>query len=245
MLTDTVIENVKRTTAEQMLEMFNIDADVRVFTFGGGGAQIASYLTEHKIDGTRIIAINADESIKDIKADKKLIIGTETLGRHKDTNGEIRIAEYIFEQNRLLILEEARYADIVVLIAALGGGMGTGGILAAARYLKDKIKQPIVAIVLKPFSFEVRRREIAEEAVKELDDYADYLFVLDSDSLLKYRNMKLSEAYEHIYQRIHWYIQKIVDIARDTIREKFVELYLENTLDVTVEEIYHEMMIYA
>ncbi len=239
------IDDVRKDIEELLMEEFGIRPDVRVFAFGGGAGRIASYITKKRIEGTKVIAINTDErGLEDVNADKKMLLGKDVMGEHKDTNGEVKVGEYIINRNRAWILEEAANADVIVLIAALGGGTGTGGILEAARILKERLNKPIIAITLLPFKVEKERRDKAETVLQELRDKVTKLVVLDNELLLKHRRLTVLKAYETLYDEISNFVAKIANITRREIEKKFREIYLKD-IDSVVEEAYSSVMIAA
>jgi len=239
------IDDVRKSVEELLMEEFGIRPDVRVFAFGGGAGRIASYLAENKIDGAKIIAINADErGLEQVTADKKMLLGKDVLGEHKDTEGEVKVAEYIIDRSKAWILEEANNADVVILLASLGGGMGTGGILETAKILKERVKKPIVAIMVLPFSIEGDRRKLAIETVNRIKEIVTKTIVLDSDTFLKTPNVKVTKAYQIMYERIYDFIAKITNITRMEIEKKFREMYLTE-IDAVVEKTYSEMLVAA
>jgi cell division protein FtsZ len=179
-----------------------------------------------------------------IDVDKKMHLGKDILGEHKDANGEVRVAEYIISRNKAWILEEANNADVIVLLAALGGGTGTGGILETAKIIKEKFDKPVVAIMILPFSIEGKRREIAIETVNEVKTLVTKSIVLDSDIILQKPSVKVSEAYNILYDEISNFVEKITNVTRREIERKFREMYMKE-VDTIVEEIYNNILIAA
>ncbi len=239
------IESVRKDVEELLMDEFGIRPDVRVFAFGGGAGRIVSYIAEKKIEGTRIIAINTDEKgLESVTADKKMLLGKDVLGEHKDANGEVKVGEYIINRNRAWIIEEASNADVIVLLASLGGGTGTGGIVETARILKERFNKPIVAITVLPFSIEGKRREIAMHAVQELKNLVTKQIVLDSDLLLNTPGLKVEDAYRTLYDEISNFVAKIANVTRREIEKKFREIYLSD-MNAVVEEVYNNILVAA
>ncbi len=239
------LDEVRKNIEELLIEEFSIRPDVRVFAFGGGAGRIASFIAKKKIEGVRVIAINTDErGLEKIEADKKMHLGKDILGEHKDSNGETKVAEYIISRNKAWILEEADNADVIVLLAALGGGTGTGGILETAKIIKEKYEKPVVAIMLLPFSIEGKRRDIALETVSKVKTLVTKSIVLDSDIILQKPNVKVTEAYNIIYDEISNFVEKITNVTRREIEKQFREMYLSE-VDSIVEEVYNNMLIAA
>ncbi len=239
------MDRVKKSVEELLIEEFGIKPDVRVFAFGGGAGRAASYLYKKGIQGAKIIAVNVDETgLQEIEVDKKMLLGKDVLGEHRDTNGESRVAEYIISRSRAWILEEARNADVVVLLSSLGGGMGTGGIIETLKILKENTNKLVISIVILPFSMEKERRERALSALEEIKRYSTRCIVLDSDVLLSYPKVKVSRAYEIMYEEIYSFVSRITNITRIEIEKKFREIYLKD-MDAIVEEAYRNILIAA
>jgi len=239
------LDEVRKNIEEMLMEEFSVRPDVRLFAFGGGAGRIASFIANKKIEGVRVIAINTDEKgLESIDADKKMRMGKDVLGEHKDANGEVKVAEYIISRNKAWILEEANNADVIVLLAALGGGTGTGGILETAKMLKERIDKPIVSIMVLPFSIEGERRKIAIETASKVKELVTKSIVLDSDILLQKPSLKVSDAYKVMYDEISNFIERITNVTRREIEKKFREMYLSE-VDTIVKEVYNNMLIAA
>ncbi len=239
------IESIKKSVKNLMIEEFGVKPDVRVFAFGGGAGNIATYLYRKGIEGAKIIAINVDEKgLSKVEVDKKMLLGKDVLGEHKDTEGEQKVAEYIINRSRAWILEEAKDADVVVLIASLGGGMGTGGIMETLKILKENTNALAVTIAVLPLSIEVDRRKRAMDILERIRSYSSQCIVIDSDIILEHPKVKVSRAYEIMYEEIYNFVARITNITRIEIEKKFREIYLKD-LDTIVEEVYKEIMIAA
>ena len=234
------LEKVKEEVRRMMNRELGIVPRIKVFAFGGGGSRVADYISKHGLDDVKVIAVNADERVHEIDANKTMHVGKEVLGVHKDTNGEVKVAEYIIDGVKAWILEEAKSADVVILIASLGGGMGTGGLLETLRILREHTDVPVLSIVILPFSFEVERRKIAIQVLEKVKGLSEYI-VFDSDTMLKTPKVKVSTAYDIMYDTIYNIIAKVSNRTRKIIEMKFEEIYLSQ-LSTIVEEKYAEIV---
>ena len=234
------MEEIKERVRELIKEELGIQPRVKVFGFGGGAGRIVEYISKKGVEGVKTIAVNVDRKIEELNVDKRMLVGKDVLGEHKDTNGEINVGEYIIDDSKAWLIEEARDADVIVLISSLGGGMGTGGIIETMKILKEKTDRPMVSIVVMPFSFERDRRERAEKVVEELKRL-EKTIVIDSDTMLKSPQVKIANAYEKMYEEIFEFIGKIANIAKREIEKKFEEMYLSN-MDSIIEEKYKEVI---
>ncbi len=239
------MDRIKRNVEELLIEEFGIKPDVRVFAFGGGAGRVASYIYRKGIEGAKIIAINADErGLESVEVDKKMLLGKDVLGEHEDTNGEMKVAEYIINRSRAWILEEAKNADVVILLASLGGGMGSGGLLETLRILKEQTNKIVITIAILPLSIEKERRERAMNIKEKIESYSTKSIFVDSDIILSYPKIPVTRAYEILYDEIYNFIAKITNITRIEIEKKFREIYLKD-MDAIVEEAYRDILIAA
>ena len=236
------LEKIREKIRKAMREEFGIVPRVKVLTFGGGAGKVAEYISSRKLTGVKVVAVNVDERVKELSVDMKMWAGKEVLGTHNDTEGEVRVGEYIVNRTKSWIIEEARDSDAVVLIAALGGGMGTGGVVEAMRILKEKVDKPMMAIFILPFSVEADRRKKAMNAINTvIDENLGTYIAFDSDTMLTQPNLTIAAGYNAMYEKIYGIVKRIANITRVTIERKFDELYL-STLDLQVEEKYQELL---
>jgi cell division protein FtsZ len=130
------------------------------------------------------IAINTDaQALETSLAHQCLQIGTSlTKGLGAGANPEIGRQAAI--DDRDLIEEAVKGADMVFITAGMGGGTGTGASAIVAEAAKE---QGILtaAIVTKPFLFEGNRRSRnAEQGIKELKKHVDAVIVIHNNRLL-------------------------------------------------------------
>ncbi len=236
------MNEIKERIRAMVKEEFGISPKVKVLAFGGAAGKIAEYISARKIPGVKTIAVNVDERVMGLAVDKKMWLGKEVLGTHRDTAGNVNVARYVIDRSKAWILEETNDADAVIIIAVLGGGMGTGGALEAMKILKERGEKPMMAIFVLPFSLEASRREKAMEALREVkeNDLGTYV-TIDSDKMLNSPGITLKRAYDTMYKEIFQMVARVANFTRVTIERKFEEMYL-NKLDVIVEEKYAELL---
>ncbi len=233
-----VVDRIKNIMYEEM----GIEPRIKVFAFGGAGGKMGAFIAKQRITGVKVIAVDVDARVESRNVDKKVRLGKEVLGTHKDTAGEPRVAEYVVSRSEKLILDEVDMADAVVLIGALGGGMGTGGVVEAMRLLKRKSRKPMMAMLILPFSVEKERRARAMEALRtiESENLGTY-FLFDSDELLRNRNMNINAAYTSMYLRGAKLVENLANATGRILREKFDMIYMRN-IHTVVEEKMEEML---
>ncbi|MBT9132113.1 cell division protein FtsZ [candidate division NPL-UPA2 bacterium Unc8] len=164
-------------------EEFYSEVDIKVVGVGGCGGNALSNMIRLGLDGIEHIAINTDiQALQRCAAPHKIQIGakiTHGLGSGSDPE----IGRNSANEDRDVISEALRGADIIFITAGLGGGTGTGAAPVIAEIAREAGALTI-AIVIKPFPFEAYRRSLrAEGAIKEIKRKVDTLISISNQSL--------------------------------------------------------------
>jgi cell division protein FtsZ len=107
---------------------------------------------------------------------------------------------------------------MVFLTAGMGGGTGTGSIPIAAKVAKAS-GAVTIAIVTRPFSFELgRRQRNAEEGLAKLKEYTDTLIVIPNDKLIEIapRDLPLEMAFTLADDVLRQGVQGISELITET-----------------------------
>jgi cell division protein FtsZ len=84
------------------------------------------------------------------------------------------------------LYEVLRYIDQLLIVAAFGGGTGTGASPVIARVAKE-LGAEIFAVVSTPFTFEgAERQSIAKAGIAKFESFADAFTLISNDSLLNW-----------------------------------------------------------
>ena len=108
-------------------------------------------------------------------------IVTLTLAR-KGTGGNADLGRALAWKHRYLLKPLLAQTDIVILVAGLGGGTGSGMAPYIARLVRDVGALPVTAVTM-PFDFEGRRRKTADTAIKRLRCHALLVFRFSNQEL--------------------------------------------------------------
>ncbi|MSQ42430.1 MAG: cell division protein FtsZ [Dehalococcoidia bacterium] len=170
---------------------------IKVVGVGGGGSNAVNRMISARLPGVQYVAINTDMQALDLsKAEVKVRIGerlTKGLGAGSDPLRGQRAAE----ESRDDIAEALRGAEMVFVTACLGGGTGTGAAPVVAEIARE-LGALTIGVVTKPFTFEgAKRRQQAEEGVRDLQAKVDTLIVIPNDRLLQIcpPDVTLAEAF--------------------------------------------------
>ena len=160
-------------------------AKILVIGVGGGGGNALNRMIDEGMTSVEFIAVNTDaQDLENNNSQTKLQIGKElTKGLGAGANAEIGKAAV--EENKEIIVQDIKNADMVFITAGMGGGTGTGAAPAIAKISKE-VGALTVGIVTKPFKFEGPiRKKRALEGIKELKKNCDTLLVIPNETLLE------------------------------------------------------------
>jgi len=165
---------------------------IKVVGVGGGGTNAVNRMLGARLPGVQYVAMNTDmQALEHCKAEIRVRIGdrlTRGLGAGADPLRGARSAE----ESREAISEALAGAEMVFVTACLGGGTGTGAAPIVAEVARE-MGALTIGVVTKPFTFEgAKRRQQAEEGVRDLQDKVDTLIVIHNDRLLQLGDDKVS-----------------------------------------------------
>ncbi len=175
----------------------NQSSIIKVIGVGGGGSNAVNHMFRQGIEGVDFFVCNTDAQALDTSpVPSKIQLGVSlTEGRGAGSIPEVGRNAAIEDIERI---KEALGSNTKMLFitAGMGGGTGTGAAPVIAKASKEA-GILTVAIVTIPFSFEGRkRRQQAEEGIRELSEGVDTLLVICNDRLRElYGNLSISDAF--------------------------------------------------
>lgn len=155
---------------------------------GGAGCNIISWVKQEGVTGGRLISVNTDATHLSIsEADRRLLIG-EKICKGLGCGGYPKIGEQAMHESIQEVFSEVEKSNILFLIAGLGGGTGTGGIVQLARELQkrfenDSVPRLLIGVATLPFKIETARMGAAKAAIQQLKQYCDTVVIIDNDRL--------------------------------------------------------------
>jgi cell division protein FtsZ len=188
---------------------------LRVVGVGGAGVNAVNRMIEAEIEGVEFIAINTDlQSLQQCSAHVTLHIGAGvTRGLGSGSNPDLGQQSAMEEYDKIKALLKG--ADMIFVTAGAGGGTGTGAAPIVARIGRE-LGALTVGIITKPFGFEgTRRREQADEGVRDLADEVDTLIVVPNNRLLSVldKNTSMVEAFRVADDVLRQGVQGISDLV--------------------------------
>ena len=152
---------------------------------GGGGCNAVARMSAEWSDGPLVAGVNTDsQALAACGVPVKVQIGkgiTQGLG----AGGDPAVGKLAAEDDGDSLRELVSQSDIVVMVAALGGGTGTGAAPILARIAREQGAMTLCFATL-PFEFEgeLRNRQ-AEEGLRALRMQADVIITLPNQRLLE------------------------------------------------------------
>jgi len=162
----------------------NVRADgkplIKVIGIGGTGASAVDHMIRDGLSGVEFVCVDTDAAtLKRSSADTKLqlIPGLETGSQSGQTVRDMALTA------RAQITDVVRGADLVFIIAGMGGRTGTGVAVTVAEVAQE-LGILTVALVTQPLKSEEQRLALAESGIAELDKHADTMIVIDNAEIM-------------------------------------------------------------
>jgi cell division protein FtsZ len=158
---------------------------IKVFGVGGAGCNVLGFAADAPPEGVEFLAINTDaQGLEACAAPAKFVLGagrTRGLG----AGGDPEVGRAAANEDLGKLQTFCTGADIVFLLAGLGGGTGTGAAPILARTARET-GALVLALVTLPFDFEGGRRQLqAQVGLHQLKAAADAVICLPNQKLFK------------------------------------------------------------
>jgi cell division protein FtsZ len=158
---------------------------IKIIGVGGAGVSSLDTLNSEEFAGASFIAINTDgQSLAASAAQVKIQLETKLL-RGLGTGGDPERGKAIAEEQFSTLKTACAGADVVLIVAGLGGGAGSGISPVLARAAKET-GALVLAFVTLPFQCEGnRRQQQAQQSLEQLKSVADGVICLPSQKAFK------------------------------------------------------------
>ena len=158
-------------------------ANIKVIGVGGMGCNAVTWLFNKGINGATVYATNTDALHLSVsKADEKLLLGKE-LTRGLGAGGNYQTGREAAKEALSDLKKAVSGADMVFILAGMGGGTGTGAAPIVAQLSKET-GAVVIGVVTMPFESEKARMDKAEFGLQELREVTDTCIVLDNNRLV-------------------------------------------------------------
>ncbi len=180
-----------------------IDPRITVVGVGGAGGNVVGTLYDSDLNGVETVAVNTDPAgLTKTAADVKILLAPP---EHPDpVEAAHEAAESVSET-----LRESLSTDIVFVVAGLGGATGTGAAPVVATEAKAQ-GAVTIGIAILPFSVEGRDAR-AQDGLERFRAAADSVIVVDNNSLSRFEDLTVHEAFGLVNKMVHAVIQGVLD----------------------------------
>ena len=186
-------------------------ASIKVVGAGGCGCNALTWLFNKGINGATVYAANTDAlHLSVTKADEKILIGKE-LTKGLGAGGKPQIGREAAKEAIVELKKVVSGADMVFILAGLGGGTGTGAAPVIAHLAKET-GAVVIGVVTMPFEAEKARVDKAEFGLQELRESTDTCIVLDNNRLVDIAGqLPIEQAFAVANELISTMIKGIVE----------------------------------
>ncbi len=237
-----MIDDSKQQIFEDMSKEFLDPLTVPIIGFGGAGGNILEKVREkldkdQDLQSSNVKTIHFSTKSRDsrkLNVNFQFQISSPILGEHDDTEGFVEVGEKILEETlenlsaiKPELLKDFKNAEAIILVAGLGGGMGTGGIIEMLTYLNHQAPWvPVVVILIWPFHFEKRSISVRDYLGKIVEVSHTAPIIISNQEFFKNANKdeKFSDLLDRINEAAANKIMEIVNRIRKEREIAFREL---------------------
>lgn len=166
-------------------------AVIKVIGVGGGGGNAVHHMLASGFGGVEFICANTDNQalrgfeVSGYGQDLRILHIGKELTKGLGAGAIPSVGAEAAKMDKDAIAESIHGADMLFIAAGMGGGTGTGAAPIVASIARE-MGILTVAVVTRPFYFEgPRRKQSANEGIKNLAEHVDSLIVIPNDRLLK------------------------------------------------------------
>ena len=201
--------------------------NIKVIGIGGGAIRALNHMIECGMQGIEFITVSGDSyALQLSKAHEKILIGEKRFRGLGHLT--LPVCREITAEAKDILKQHLCGADVVFVVACLGGSTGSGAASLVASYARE-LGIFTVVVATWPFAFEGRRRRRnAESGINEIKNSADTAIVISDDCIMEIIDKKtsLSKAFNEADDIIYRCVQSITDL-----------IMLPGLIDVGLEDI--------
>ena len=210
-----------RTMSSKREESKRLHPKIKVIGVGGAGGNAIKRMIEIDSIDTEFYAVDVVKKALDKHTDAtSVLIGANTTPGYCGANPEM--GKQAAEEDREKLHSIVADADIVFIIAGMGGGTGAGAAPVIASLAREQ-GALAVGVVTYPFDFEGERRaKQAEQGLLELRENADSVHVAPNqrllDSIEERQKLKIREAFHLSDEMLLRGVESISEFYSSTMR---------------------------
>lgn len=194
--------------------------NISVIGIGDAGVKTVNIIDKSNLNGINFICINNNENSF---VDSELSKNTNILLKSKSENMELLNTtihgKLLVNDSANKIKEAISNAQILILTAGLGGGIGTGAIVEISKIAKE-MGIITICVVTTPFSYEGTIKEsLANEAISSLKEVSDSVIIISNNRLINnYPDIVAVDAFKLINNVLKNCIKTFIDlVSKDSV----------------------------
>ncbi len=187
---------------------------ITVIGVGGAGGNAVNNMIRAQLEGVEFVVANTDAQALDNSLTDRVIQLGVTSTRGLGAGADPRIGADAAQEALDEISNHIQGSNMVFITAGMGGGTGTGAAPVVARTARE-MGILTVGVVTKPFQFEgAMRMRMAEEGLRELQQYVDTLIVIPNQNLFRLANEKttFADAFRMADEVLHSGVRGVTDL---------------------------------
>lgn len=188
---------------------------IKVVGVGGGGCNAVGQMIKEGIQGVEFLSVDTHSAWLQTGSERQRCVSlTVPFGRGFDCHGSPISGARAAEAAEAELREALRDADLIFIVAGMGGGTGTGAAPVIARIAREEEWPLVVAVVTLPFGFEGRRRrEVARQGIAALQEATDTVIAVPNDGLLQVvRHQTLAGALKTVDRLLHRTVRATAEV---------------------------------
>lgn len=188
-------------------------AKIRVVGIGGGGGSIVSEIGRSLEKASFVVADTDVRALKKRPGIKYFWFGEE-LTHGLGTGVNVELAKQAGEQAKEKISDIFKDQDIIIFIASLGGGLGSGATQIFAEEAR-KFGGITFGIFTLPFRFEGKNKSrIAQTALKNLRQSLNVSLTIPNEKIFKVisANTPITEAFSKVNKSLIGSLESLIDL---------------------------------
>lgn len=162
---------------------------ITIMGVGGCGSNAVDYMQQSGLSGVDLIVANTDRhALERSHVPVKILLGDSGLGCGRNP----RIGRVSAQHSERLIQERLTGCRVLLILAGMGGGAGTGASPVIASMARE-MGILTAAIVTTPFEFEGEEaNEVAQSGIAKLAAGLNALIVVPNESLMLTMNKEVT-----------------------------------------------------
>ncbi len=207
----------KHIIRKQQVESLPVEAlfkaKIKVIGIGGGGGSIVSEIGRSLEKATFVIADTDIRALKKKSGIKYFWFGQE-LTHGLGTGVNIELAKQAAESAREKISTFFKDQDIIIFVASLGGGLGSGATQVFAEVAKE-FGGITLGIFTMPFKFEGKNKyRIAQNALKILKKSLNVSLVIPNEKIFKIidTSTPITNAFSTVNKSLIESLESLIDL---------------------------------